>query len=221
MSYNYSHPRSFGFSKWKKTEKSKQDEIDVDEKRKQLYNNPNYIAFSKINYETLEPEDLKSIIKSLPLGAYISYIAYVRTDDEIKYRQGGFLVNNKDDRYFALSNRQMVDGKAVGISFSVQYDNLYDIFIKKDKNLKLEKQPPQTSQSSSPVSSPASSRTTSPIQQKIKEKKPRIRQKKYHIYLDGELYKSFPDNNKRLAHYSTHKFKQFSENKVVELVYDE
>lgn len=214
MSYNYTHPRSFGFSKWKKTEKSKQDTIDVDEKRKELYNNPNYISFSKINYETLEPEDLKGIIKTLPLGAYISYIAYVRTDDEIKYRQGGFLVNNKDDRYFALSNRQMIDGKTVGISFSVQYDNLYDIFIKKDKNLKLEKQ-------STPPASPPASRTPSPIQQKIKEKKPRIRQKKYHIYLDGELYKSFPDNNKRLAHYTTNKFKIISENKLVELIHDE
>lgn len=203
---SYSHPRSFGFSTWKKTAPTKQDTIDVDEKRETLKKNPDYDWYSKDKY------DLKEIIKNLPRSTYIAYIAYVKADDAVKYRQGGFLVSNKDDRFFALSNRQQQnDAGALGISFSVQYANLYDIFVKKDKKKKRSKK--QKDASPSPPPTPRTPTPPPPPPSKPK----RIKEKKYHIYLDGDIYKSFEDTHKRTQHLSTQKFHAFSQNKKIEL----
>lgn len=64
-------------------------------------------------------------IKELEPGAYVRYIT---TDN--KARKGGYL-SQKDDKYMMLLNR------VNGVKWSVQYDNLKSVFIKRPKKVKV------------------------------------------------------------------------------------
>ena len=91
------------------------------------------------DYKEVEPRMIKRTVKSLPLGTRVSYFGLDK-DKVVKIRAGGWLLNNEDDRYFILRSTAPYSSriKPKFISFSVQYNNVVNLFYKLRKNAKLE-----------------------------------------------------------------------------------
>lgn len=198
---------------YEKTQPSKQDKTNIEEKIKQMEESNLYDIY--IDEKT---EKYIELITNAKLGDKISYISYIEKDETIKYRSGGFLSNNKKDIPYFVLRSSVPFNRAKFLTFPVQYKNLRGLMIKKEQ-VHLSKKDLKKDVKEEVIKEAVEKereKLTEEIREELNKKRRETgRHSNFFIYIDDEFHKSFQDKHQRLKYTQSKKFKELSKDKEV------